>query len=85
MRLFNPVFAHAEYQVLSAKDLYDFEGRELVQRLPLGGGISQRIGGNSYVNIMVLYDVLYNPNSQYNLLNNSFNGFIIRAGVSLGL
>lgn len=84
-QLFNFLFAHAEYGIVNYKASFGGVSENAwVSRLPLGGGISQRIGGNTYANFMVLYDVLYNPDSPYNF-GNSYNGFILRGGITLGL
>lgn len=53
--------------------------RENVPSLLAGVGYSQNTGGNSAVTIMVLYDVLQNPNSPYG------NKPIFRIGVDIGL
>lgn len=53
--------------------------REHVPSLLAGVGYSQNVGGNSAFTVMVLYDVLQNPNSPYG------NKPIFRAGVDLGL
>lgn len=84
-QLFNFLFAHAEYGIVNYKASFGgISENAWVSRLPLGGGISQRIGGNTFANFMVLYDVLYNPDSPYNF-GNSYNGLILRGGITLGL
>lgn len=84
-QLFDFLFAHAEYGIVNYKASYaGISDNAWVSRLPLGGGISQRIAGNTYANFMLLYDVLYNPDSPYNF-GNAYNGFIIRGGITLGL
>ncbi|MBK9459095.1 MAG: hypothetical protein IPN94_06590 [Sphingobacteriales bacterium] len=85
-QLFDFLFAHAEYGIVNYKTSFAGGSSQnaWVSRLPLGGGISQRIGGNTFANFMVLYDVLYNPDSPYNF-GNSYNGLILRGGITLGL
>ncbi len=84
-QFFNFLFAHAEYGIVNYKvSLGNASENAWVSRLPLGAGISQRIAGNTYANFMVLYDVLYNPDSPYNF-GNSYNGLIFRGGITLGL
>lgn len=76
------LFLHGEYEQLSYKSLDNNSARAVVKRFPVGGGYSQQLIGRSQLNIMVLYDLLYNPDSPY---NNSQNGFIFRGGVTFGL
>ena len=84
-QLFNFLFAHAEYGIVNYRASFgNTIDNAWVSRLPLGGGISQRIAGNTFANFMLLYDVLYDPESPYNF-GNAYNGFIIRGGITLGL
>lgn len=84
-QLFDFLFTHGEYALVNIKTTYAGQSiNQWVSRLPLGGGISQRLGGNSYATFMVLYDVLYNPDSPYNF-GNTYNGLILRGGIMLGL
>ncbi len=76
------LFLHAEYEGLSIKQS-GISDRVWIDRLPLGGGYRQSLGGRANLNFMVLYDVLYDSGSPYN--NNSFDGFIVRGGVTMGL
>ncbi|MCB0514517.1 MAG: hypothetical protein R2798_07425 [Chitinophagales bacterium] len=73
------IYLHGEYQHLTYKD--NFSQRQTQARLPLGGGFRQKIAGNSYLLMEVLYDVLYNQN-----VNSLYNSpLIIRGGVNIGL
>ncbi len=76
------LFAHGEYEYLRFKtDFNGFLQTVDVQRLPVGGGYRQRLGGNSTFNIMVLYDFLYYKYEQYYYSN----PIIFRMGVNVGL
>jgi len=66
-RLLQPVYLHAEYANMSY-ELYNALGdsdRKWVPFLLVGGGYSQHIGGNSWLNAQILFDVLQNSNSPY--------------------
>jgi len=57
---FGKLFAHAEYQAISAPSLNNTELRTMYSRLPLGLGFTQPIGPRAAINAVALYDVLYN-------------------------
>lgn len=66
-RIVQPVYLHAEYAAMNY-ELYNALGdsqREWVPFLFLGGGYSQHLGGNSWLNAQILFDVLQNSNSPY--------------------
>jgi hypothetical protein len=66
-RVFPQLYLHAEYEMVNYQ-LYDFNGekvREWVPFLYLGGGYSQNIGGNAWLNVQVLFDVLQDSRSPY--------------------
>ena len=66
-RILKPVYLHVEYAGLNY-ELYDEFGdskREWVPFLFVGGGYSQAIGGNVWLNAQVLFDVLQSSNSPY--------------------
>ncbi len=66
-RVVQPVYLHAEYAAMNYQ-LYNTLGdsnREWVPFLLLGGGYSQQIGSNTWVNAQILFDVLQNSNSPY--------------------
>ncbi len=76
------LFVHGEYNLINYK-LFATQERVWESHLPIGGGYRQSLGGRSTVNLMVLYDVLYNPDSDYNRYS-TYNGFIIRGGINFG-
>lgn len=55
------IFAHAEYQHYRHK-FNDNPNAVIERRFPIGGGFRQRMGGNTFMNVMLLYDVLYDEN-----------------------
>lgn len=74
------LFAHLEYELIN-RDALDFNDRPIRVNVPgllVGGGYTQRIAGNSYFNIMALWNLNEN---QYSLYPNP----IIRMGFSVGL
>lgn len=84
-QIFNFLFAHGEFALINYKVVVNnLSDNVWIKRLPLGLGYSQRLGGNSYSYLMFLYDVLYDPNSPYQM-GNIYNGLIFRAGVTIGL
>lgn len=59
-------YAHAEFELMSYKWKYsDGDKRKTVPMLLLGGGLSQPISRNTWLNAQVLFDVLNNENSPY--------------------
>jgi hypothetical protein len=78
--IFESLFAHAEYEVLNREvynELFRKNLRVNVVALYLGGGYQQRIGMNSFMNLMVLWNV---NETRYSLYPNP----IIRAGFNIG-
>lgn len=74
------LFAHAEYELIN-RDAFDYYNRVFrvnVSGFLVGGGYTQRIAGNSYFNIMVLWNLNENKYSFY-------PNPIIRMGFSVGL
>lgn len=73
-RLFNPIYAHAEYQVLNC-EVYTNNGTERtwVPFLFVGGGYSHKLGKNAWLNMQVLFDVLQDKNSPYEEWEPSFS------------
>ena len=66
-RFIPPLYAHVEYAALNY-ELYNILGqstREWVPFLLVGAGYSQNIGGNTWVNAQVLFDVLQDEKSPY--------------------
>ena len=69
--------AHTEYEVLNVGEQID--GRRLnVNGFLVGGGYRSQIGGNSFANIMVLYNLIDD-------LNYPYRNPIIRIGFGIGL
>jgi hypothetical protein len=67
-RIIQPLYLHVEYEMTNF-ELYNSIGeseRTWVPFLFVGAGYSQRLGGKSWLNIQVLFDVLQNANSPYN-------------------
>lgn len=60
MNLFKQIFAYGEYSFLNYQYGSDVNDRRTVDRLPLGLGLSQRMGSRSSFNIIAAYDMLYN-------------------------
>jgi hypothetical protein len=66
-RLTPALYAHAEYDMLSMEnyDTYYNLQRDWVPMFLVGGGYSQKISDNAYLNIQVLFDLLQSPKSPY--------------------
>lgn len=58
---FGQLFAHAEYQAISAPRV-NSDSRGIFSRLPLGLGFTQPIGPRAAINVVALYDVLWAQN-----------------------
>ena len=71
------IFAHAEYEVLNL-EAFDLEKRLNVTSILLGGGYRQRLGGRTYLNLLVLWNINESAYSPY-------RNPIIRGGISIGL
>lgn len=75
------IFAQSEYHILNL-EAYDFVSNSLGRKnIPIwyvGGGYRQQIGGNSFIMIMVLLDLIDDINSPYSNPQ-------IRGGISVGL
>lgn len=75
------VVAHAEYEVLNFEAFDDFtdeKKRVNVGSLLVGGGYRQRLGGNSFITLMILYNL---TETRYTPYENP----IIRIGFAFGL
>lgn len=84
--IYEELFAHVEYQVLNSETyLIDQQNRiiaqfrENVQYFWVGAGYRQSLGSNSYLMLMVLYDLNDAPGSIYP------TNPIIRMGIGIGL
>ncbi|MCF6356403.1 MAG: hypothetical protein L3J54_01230 [Draconibacterium sp.] len=67
LRILPTFYGHVEFSSMSY-DLYDAEGnnsRKWVPFLYVGGGYSQRLTKNSYLNAQILFDVINSDNSPY--------------------
>jgi hypothetical protein len=66
-RLIPKIYLHAEYQMINYEIFTSptTSDREWVPFLLLGGGLSQRVGANSWAYVEVLVDVLQDNNSPY--------------------
>jgi len=75
------IFAQSEYHVLNV-DAYDFEQDDFARKnIPIwyvGGGYRASVGSNTFVMIMVLFDLIEDLNSPYSNPQ-------IRGGISIGL
>lgn len=71
------LFGHGEYEILNRESPYSLEGRINVTSLFVGGGYRQRIGSNSFLFIMGLWNL---NDSEYSIYRNP----IIRMGFSTG-
>jgi hypothetical protein len=56
---FGKLFAYAEYSLISVP-AFDNPSRKTYRRLPIGIGYSMPIGDKAAINVMALYDLLYN-------------------------
>ena len=71
IRLFNELFAHMEYEVMSLDKAHYYslpsteEGRFIYQGFLVGGGFSQRVGMNNSVSFMVLWNLNESSVSPY--------------------
>ena len=84
--IFENLFVHGEYEVLNMETaffdpgyFYHKEKRYWVGSVLGGCGYRQSIGGNSFFNIVVLYNFNDNPYSPYN------GPLIYRVGIDIGL
>jgi hypothetical protein len=80
--IFENVFLHAETGALNLdvpQPFYPYTlHREWVQTMPVGGGYRSMIGDNSSFMIMILYDLIEDPNSPY-------QNPIFRVGFGIGI
>jgi len=67
-RIIPALYLHAEYAYYNYELFYSNETseRKWVPFLFLGAGYSQRLGGNAWLNLQILFDVLQNSHSPYN-------------------
>ena len=78
------IFLHSEFEVLNSEIIDDVDidrittTRDNIPALFVGGGYAQRMGGNSALFIMALWDIIEDRNTPY-------ENPIIRVGVNVGL
>ncbi len=65
MNLIKQIFVYGEYSFLNQTNYYDANDRVTITRLPLGLGITQRIGTRSSFNMIAAYDMLHDSNFLY--------------------
>ena len=67
-RIIPALYLHAEYAAYNYELFYAYEEseRKWIPFLFVGAGYSQRVGGNTWLNIQILFDVLQNSQSPYN-------------------
>jgi len=78
--IFNPFLLYNEYEVISfERSVLSDEGREAVSAYYVGGGISQPLGRNAAITLIVLYDLLHDDfeSAQPNPIS-------VRGGVTVG-
>ena len=67
-RIIPQLYVHAEYAQINY-DIWDYylgdASRVWVPFLYLGAGYSQKLGGNAWLNLQILFDVLQDSNSPY--------------------
>jgi hypothetical protein len=61
---FGQLFAYVEYQMINALN-QNGDKRSMYTRLPVGIGFTQPIGTRAAVNVVALYDMLYNTRNVY--------------------
>lgn len=71
------LFGHGEYEVLNLETPYSLNGRTNLTSIFVGGGYRQRLGSNSFLSIMGLWNI---NDSEYSIYRNP----IIRMGFSTG-
>ena len=82
--------AHAEFQALSVQVPEPFTGKLKRRLTPIGlvgGGYRQSMGGSSYMQIMLLYDIIGDKNSPYRGTSpfGITSRLYISAGITIGL
>ena len=77
---FGQLFAYAEYQMINALN-QNGDKRVMYTRLPIGIGFTQPVGTRAAVNVVALYDVLYNTRSVYSPF---LSPWIVRVYITAG-
>ena len=84
INLFSELFLHAEYEALSLEYKYfgstgdPTDGRFLFNSYLIGGGLTQRVGMNSSISFMVLWNLNESINSPYSnpIFRIGFNAYL---------
>jgi hypothetical protein len=63
-RIIPLIYAHIEYESINYESYYD-SSRKWVPFLFVGGGLTKRMGGNTWLIAQVLFDVIQNEDSPY--------------------
>ncbi|MEI9918649.1 MAG: hypothetical protein WDO14_07585 [Bacteroidota bacterium] len=77
---FGQLFAYAEYQMINALN-QNGDKRSMYSRLPVGLGFTQPIGTRAAINVVALYDLLYNTRGVYTPF---ISPWIIRVYITAG-
>ena len=74
-------FSNQKYKEFYAfqNETFENNNKNTIPAMLVGGGYAQRLGGNSYMMISVMYDIIQNPNSPY------FRQPVFGGGLALGL
>ncbi|MDP4268007.1 MAG: hypothetical protein Q8880_11300 [Bacteroidota bacterium] len=83
--IFNNIFAHAEIEEVNFPDLNTVsikENRIWIDNIYMGGGYRQRIGANSFLNLLVLWNL---NDNRYKSYSYDFSNPIIRVTFDIGL
>jgi len=66
-RIIPQLYAHIEYESINYEIYNNYQlERDWIPFLYVGGGFSQPVGGNTWVNAQILFDVLQDSRSPYN-------------------
>lgn len=86
-RFFDKLFAGIEYEILNVLKWDSFSERTWANVLFLGAGYSQRLGGVGFMNVMLQYDVINDPNSPFRtsyIIGNPVTGQLIPLRFQVG-
>lgn len=78
------LITHAEFEVLNTPSFQaapTVDSRVWVPALPVGGGIKQNFSGRGFFQLLLLYDLINDPNSPYRTATGEPNPIRIRASV----
>ena len=77
--IIDQAFVQTEFELLNVESRFGYSNRVNVPIWLVGGGYRLSIGGNSFLNFTILYDVIQDSNSPYG------NSLIYRGGINIGL